>query len=100
MFLCKGCGVSVEGVCVCNGVVLVLVLVERVCVWACRVCVCLRWCVQCGVGVHGVCLCVCCRLSHQDSVVWHTTTDRQTHRHTLHEPKPHCTWFLFTSIRV
>ena len=45
MFLCKGCGVSVEGVCVCNGVVLVLVSVERVCVWACRVCVgvpCLR----------------------------------------------------------
>ena len=80
----------------CNGVVLVLVLVERVCVGV-RVVfasVFVGVCSAVSVFMVSVCRCRVC------SVVWHTTTDRQTHRHTLHEPKPHCTWFLFTSIRV
>ena len=85
----QGDGVSVQrsdaGVCV--GCVR-MCGVSCQCVWACRDCVCHRWCVQVVVLVFMVCVFV---------VVCHTTTlwcgtqqtDRRTDRYTHHEHQHH-----------
>ena len=68
----------------------VSMLGECVCVWACRECVCHRWCVQCGVSVHGVCVCLLLLSATTEThtmntnttlhmFFWHTSRCEQNH---------------------